>query len=132
MPPYSPQDQFGYGVKIGTQINHCIFLINCQDLTCSFPIFKSQSSKELFQYQYTFEHLDCHITFFLQGVPHQYGLHQYEFHQYDFQCYRYKISTSGISSIAYVVKFILVGIDYVVPTSTNFTSTIFPRSQNSY
>ena len=46
--------------------------------------------------------------------------------------YRYKISTSGISSIAYVVKFVLVEIDYVVPTSTDFPSTIFPRSQNSY
>ena len=32
----------------------------------------------------------------------------------------------------YVVKLVLVEIDYVVLTSTNFTSTIFPRSQNSY
>ena len=33
------------------------------------------------------------------------------------------------SRFCYVVKFVLVEIDYVVPTSTNFTSTIFPRSQ---
>ena len=36
--------------------------------------------------------------------------------QYDFQCYRYKIRTSGISRIGYVVKFVLVEIGYVVPT----------------
>ena len=32
-----------------------------------------------------------------------------------------KIRTSGISRIGYVVKFVLVEIGYVVPTSTNFT-----------
>ena len=31
-----------------------------------------------------------------------------------------KFVLSGISSIAYVVKFVLVEIDYAVPTSTNF------------
>ena len=68
----------------------------------------------------------------IQGVPHQYGLHQYEFHQYGFQGYMYKISTSGISRIGYVVKFVLVEIVYVVPTSTNSTSTISSRSQKLY
>ena len=33
-----------------------------------------------------------------------------------------KIRTSGISRIGYEVKFLLVEIGYVVPTSTNFTS----------
>ena len=32
----------------------------------------------------------------------------------------YKIRTSGISRIGSVVKFVLVEIGYVVPTSTNF------------
>ena len=63
----------------------------------------------------------------IQGVPHQYGLHQYDFHQYEFYCQSIKLVLLEFLCTQYVVKFVLVEIDYVVPTSTNFAQYDFSQ-----
>ena len=77
-----------------------------------FCINRKQNGSRIKKYTYItlvfaqpeFRHFKCLCT----GVPHQYGLRQYKLY-------------------CYVVKFVLAGIGYVVPTSVNFAQYDFSQ-----